>query len=220
MCSNNQNKALTPYPDRYSFTPRAARPTRHLSLRKSRRVAPSVPVAAGEGFERRKPEGGRPGRPAVSAETGGRIGNLRSKPDPGPKGNRQTAAERPFPFGSPQAWHRGGYPPALAPRPKAQRDAKGEPQAIADIALCRTIRAGVGRTVASRLRAYRGKSGLHRAGCQVIPGQRELTASATESRPPMAPQGDQVRVKGCGKSAPRAGTTSHGTVNPTRSKTK
>ena len=66
-----------------------------------------------------------------------------------------------------------------------------------------TIRGGVGRTVASRLRAYRGKSGLHRAGCQVTPGQRELTASATESRPPMAPQGDQVRVKGCGKSAPR-----------------
>jgi hypothetical protein len=29
-----------------------------------------------------------------------------------------------------------------------------------------------------------------------------------------------VRVKGCGKSAPRAGLTPHGTVNPTWSKTE
>ena len=65
-------------------TSATARVTTHLSLGKSRRVAPSGPVAAGEGFERKKPEGGRPGRPAVSAETGCRIGNLRSKPDPGP----------------------------------------------------------------------------------------------------------------------------------------
>ncbi len=48
-----------------------------------------------------------------------------------------------------------------------------------------------------------GKSGLHRAERQVTPGRREPTESAAESRPPMAPQGDQVRVKGCGKSAPR-----------------
>jgi len=54
----------------------------NLSRRKSRRVPPSWPVAAGEGFERKRPEGGRPGRPAVSAETGCRIGNPRSKPDP------------------------------------------------------------------------------------------------------------------------------------------
>ena len=40
-----------------------------------------------------------------------------------------------------------------------------------------------------RAQAYRGKSGLHRAECQVTPGQRELTASATESRPPMARRG-------------------------------
>ena len=31
-----------------------------------------------------------------------------------------------------------------------------------------------------------GKSGLHRTRCQVTPGERELTTSATESRPPMA----------------------------------
>jgi hypothetical protein len=35
-----------------------------------------------------------------------------------------------------------------------------------------------------RTQVHRGKSGLHRAECQVTPGQRELTASATESRPP------------------------------------
>ena len=31
-----------------------------------------------------------------------------------------------------------------------------------------------------------GKSGLHRARCQVTPGRREPTESATEIRPPMA----------------------------------
>ena len=45
-----------------------------------------------------------------------------------------------------------------------------------------------------------GKSGLHRAGCQVTPGRREPTESAAESRPPFF---GMVRVKGCGKSAPR-----------------
>src|SRR5690625_4780321 len=47
-----------------------------------------------------------------------------------------------------------------------------------------------------------GKSGLHRAGCQVTPGGREPMESATEKIPPkrqLAP----VRVKRCGKSAPR-----------------
>src|SRR5690606_22017406 len=73
---------------------------------------------------------------------------------------------------------------------------------------------GVGRAIAARYSGWLhrchaeaggGKSGLHRAGCQVMPGGREPTESAAESRPPMAaPQGaDQVRVKGCGKSAPR-----------------
>ena len=36
--------------------------------------------------------------------------------------------------GSPQAWHRGGYPPALAQRrqgSKAKHDAEGEPYAEA-----------------------------------------------------------------------------------------
>ena len=45
----------------------------------------------------------------------------------------------------------------------------------------------------------RGKSGLLEARCQVIPGGREPTESAAESRPPT----QSVRVKGCGKSAPR-----------------
>ena len=32
---------------------------------------------------------------------------------------------------------------------------------------------------------FRGKSGLHRAGRQVTPGERELTESATENIPPL-----------------------------------
>src|SRR6185312_7589960 len=40
-----------------------------------------------------------------------------------------------------------------------------------------------------RAQAHRGKSGLRRAECQVTPGRREPTASATESRPPMARKG-------------------------------
>ena len=62
-----------------------ARVTTHLSLRKSRRVAPSGPVAAGEGFERKRPRSGagQDGRPFPLSH-GGRIGNPRSKPDPGP----------------------------------------------------------------------------------------------------------------------------------------
>ena len=48
-----------------------------------------------------------------------------------------------------------------------------------------------------------GKSGLHRVKRQVTPGGREPTESAAESRPPMASLEVQVRLKGCGKSAPR-----------------
>jgi light-harvesting complex 1 alpha chain len=47
-----------------------------------------------------------------------------------------------------------------------------------------------------------GKSGLHRAGCQVTPGGREPTESATENIPP-TPLVRAVRLKWCGKSAPR-----------------
>src|SRR5690606_15354541 len=43
----------------------------------------------------------------------------------------------------------------------------------------------------------RGKSGLHRARCQVTPGRREPTESATESKPPnglrMRGKGEMVR---------------------------
>ena len=43
-----------------------------------------------------------------------------------------------------------------------------------------------------------GKSGLHRAECQVIPGGREPTESATENKPPVftfvkAGKGEMVR---------------------------
>ena len=51
--------------------------------------------------------------------------------------------------------------------------------------------------------AQRGKSGLHRARCQVTPGGREPTESATERYRLSAAQAVPVRVKWCGKSAPR-----------------
>src|SRR5690606_24557681 len=47
-----------------------------------------------------------------------------------------------------------------------------------------------------------GKSGLHWAGCQVTPGGREPTESATENKPPKHRE-MPARVKRCGKSAPR-----------------
>ena len=68
-------------------TSAAARVTTHLSLGKSRRVAPSVPVAAGEGFERTRPRSGagQDGRPFLLSH-GWRIKNPRAKPDPTPVG--------------------------------------------------------------------------------------------------------------------------------------
>ena len=42
----------------------------------------------------------------------------------------------------------------------------------------------VSQTIARYHLVFGGKSGLHRAGCQVTPGERELTASATENIPP------------------------------------
>src|ERR1700689_5563916 len=51
--------------------------------------------------------------------------------------------------------------------------------------------------------AHGGKSGLHRARCQVTPGGRESTESATERYRLSAAQAARVRVKWCGKSAPR-----------------
>jgi hypothetical protein len=66
-----------------------------------------------------------------------------------------------------------------------------------------TSRLGVGRTVALAVSGEGGKSGLHRAGCQVTPGGREPTESATEKTPPIPSSWREVRVKWCGKSAPR-----------------
>jgi len=75
--------------------------------------------------------------------------------------------------------------------------------------------AGRMATGGSRKRAARGKSGLHRARCQVTPGRREPTDSATETyRPPR-----WVRLKWCGKSAP-ASRQRGGRENPTWSKAK
>src|SRR3546814_18551654 len=47
-----------------------------------------------------------------------------------------------------------------------------------------------------------GKSGPRRARCQVTPGRREPTESATENRPHTS-RTRPARVKRCGKSAPR-----------------
>jgi hypothetical protein len=48
-----------------------------------------------------------------------------------------------------------------------------------------------------------GKSGLRRIRCQVTPGGREPTESATERYRLSAAQAAPARVKWCGKSAPR-----------------
>ena len=58
---------------------------------------------------------------------------------------------------------------------------------------------GVGQAAAGWRRfaeLSRGKSGLHRAGCQVTPGGREPTESAAESRPPKARRYGDANGKG------------------------
>ena len=47
---------------------------------------------------------------------------------------------------------------------------------------------------------YRGKSGLQKTECQITSGEGDLRESATENIPPAF---KLVRVKRCGKSAPR-----------------
>src|SRR5690606_33262861 len=61
---------------------------------------------------------------------------------------------------------------------------------------------GAGQAIAANLSVRGGKSGLQWTRCQVTPGGREPTESATESKPPKCRKA-LVRVKGCGKSAPR-----------------
>ena len=74
-------------------------------------------------------------------------------------------------------------PKILTPRRFTGKIALGVGQAI--VRLDRKVQTG-------------GKSGLHRAECQVTPGGREPTESATENKPPMASQdavgkGEMVR---------------------------
>ena len=47
------------------------------------------------------------------------------------------------------------------------------------------VRLGVGQAIAAFLARCGGKSGLLRTRCQVTPGRREPTESATESIPPI-----------------------------------
>ena len=65
-----------------------------------------------------------------------------------------------------------------------------------DMVLCA---AAVGGWCAMRI-SGRGKSELHRAVCLVTRGRGDPTESATENIPPRS---RGVRVKWCGKSAPR-----------------
>jgi len=75
---------------------------------------------------------------------------------------------------------------------------------------CYGARGGAGQAIAAgRRKTHRGgKSGLQWTRCQVTPGGREPTESATESKPPKRlvrsnPIQVPARVKRCGKSAPR-----------------
>ena len=58
------------------------------------------------------------------------------------------------------------------------------------------MRAGDGQVIAAFACERGGKSGLHRAGCQITSGRREPTTSAAESIPPKrfgAGKGERVR---------------------------
>jgi hypothetical protein len=110
--------------------------------------------SAGEGFERKKPEGGRPGWPAVSAEARMPSRKPPLEARPGPQGNRNTDAIAALLSGSPEAWPRGWHPPALAPRlhgskaPKPQSPKAPKPQ---------SPKAPMRRTQAIRLSAQAGQ---------------------------------------------------------------
>src|SRR5690606_35339000 len=69
-------------------------------------------------------------------------------------------------------------------------------------AVAAKVAPGAGQAIAANLSVRGGKSGLQWTRCQVTPGGREPTESATESKPPKCRKA-LVRVKGCGKSAPR-----------------
>ena len=95
MCAKSQQSGdAVPH-----HTPNVGSIPSTLTVRKSRRVAPSVPVAAGEGFERTRPRSGagQDGRPFLLSH-GWRIKNPRSKPDPRPKGNQINGRGAALPF--------------------------------------------------------------------------------------------------------------------------
>ena len=91
-----------------------------------------------------------------------------------------------------------------------QRLTEGDQQALQGCG-CYGPRRGswLGNRCATPARVKRGgKSGLQWTRCQVMPGGREPTESATENRPPKClvrsnPSRVPARVKRCGKSAPR-----------------
>ena len=68
----------------------------------------------------------------------------------------------------------------------------------------RAIIRAAGRTDSRRVATRGGKSGLHRAGCRLTAGCGNATESGTESQTADGRGNpNQVRVKRCGKSAPR-----------------
>src|ERR1700754_917016 len=89
-----------------SASERCARPTRNLRVRKSRRGSPSGPVAQARRPTGKSPRGAGHGWPAVFAETGCRIGNLRWGADPGRRPLIHGGGSRP-PFRVAEAWPRG-----------------------------------------------------------------------------------------------------------------
>src|SRR6201991_852198 len=85
---------------------RCARPTPNLRVWKSRRGSPSGPVAQARRHTGKSPKGAGHGWPAVFAETGCRIGNLRWGADPGRRPLIHGGGSRP-PFRVAEAWPRG-----------------------------------------------------------------------------------------------------------------
>src|SRR6201991_1876351 len=112
---------------------RCARPTRNLKVWKSRRGSPSGPVAQARRPTGKSPQGAGQGWPAVFAETGCRIGNLRWGADPGRRPLKNGGGSRP-PFRvaggvAPRVTPAGSYDAAAR---RANREAEGEPAQASD----------------------------------------------------------------------------------------
>ncbi len=109
-------------------------------------------------------------------ETGSRVENPRSKPDPARRAINKRPRTRPFIDGSPQAWPRGWHPPALAPRPKvfARKSGRLRVQALKARPLPRSPPAPAGHPwcpVPRRCALVRVRPGSRRAGSRTGAGR-------------------------------------------------